>query len=236
MTASELGTTVKTETKQWNPHTNSNLRTRAPKQAKPARALTVAQCSGVGKSQARGGTGRQAKAAARDERWGRRRPGGYLVRGGGDAEDEAVGEVGAGHLRLAPRAPHCSGGWAEWWSCGKWKRRRERSRRGVDELVNSEAWAWGVGESWINNKWRLTSPRGSGRDALARQLPRPARAQGENTWAATPACRPCRPMRGGGGVTRARARAKREGVEESMGGEADPRAPCTVSSVAVLQT
>ena len=45
------------------------------------------------------------------------RVGGYLVRGGGDAEDEAVGEVGAGHLRLAPRAPHCSGGRAEWWSC-----------------------------------------------------------------------------------------------------------------------
>lgn len=30
----------------------------------------------------------------------------YLVSGGGDAEDEAVGEVAAGHLRVAPRAPH----------------------------------------------------------------------------------------------------------------------------------
>jgi hypothetical protein len=75
-------------------------------------------------------------------RWGRRRPGTNLVRGGGDAEDEAIGEVGAGNLRLAPRAAHCSGGWAEWWSC--WKRRPERSRRGVEEeSVNSEAWAWG---------------------------------------------------------------------------------------------
>jgi len=118
MRASELGTTVKTETKQWNPHTNSNLRTRAPKQAKPARALAVAQCSGVGMAQAQagGGTGRQTKAAAaaaaRDE-MGTAAVGWYLVRGGGDAEDETVGEVGAGHLRLTPRAPHCSGGWAE---------------------------------------------------------------------------------------------------------------------------
>jgi hypothetical protein len=30
ITVSELGTTVKTHTKQWNPHTNSKLRTRAP--------------------------------------------------------------------------------------------------------------------------------------------------------------------------------------------------------------
>jgi hypothetical protein len=80
-------------------------------------------------------------------RWERRRRGTNLVRGGGDAEDEAIGEVGAGHLRLAPRAPHCSGGWAEWWSYWNWKRRRERSRRGVEELVNSEAWACGVGAS-----------------------------------------------------------------------------------------
>jgi hypothetical protein len=93
----ELTAAVTTQPKQWNTIKISEIRTTIPSRAAGQRVHE------------------RSSAAKQRDVMPVRRPGGrgwYLVGGSGDAEDETVGEVGTGDLRLAP---HCSGGWVVEW-------------------------------------------------------------------------------------------------------------------------